>query len=203
MTARGTLCLALAYLMGSFPSAYVVCRLARGLDIRQVGDGNIGAHNTFCEVSPGAGILVGLLDVIKGSAAVVLTIQAGLGEWWSLAAGGAAVLGHDFMLFLGFQGGQGMAASIGALLVVLPLQTFIGLWIAVLAWLLLLRTRHRFDWSMAIGLGSIPLLAWVAGEPCEKVWYPVALLPLIGARKLLIIHFAHRDTMNPNGKLLE
>lgn len=202
MTARGTLCLALAYLMGSFPSAYVVCRLMRGLDIRQIGDGNVGAHNTFCEVGPGAGILVALLDVIKGSAAVAVTSQAGLGEWWALAAGGVAVLGHDFMLFLGFRGGQGMAASIGALLVVLPLQTFLGLWVAGLSWLLL-RTRHRFDWSMAIGLGSIPLLAWIADEPSEKVWYPVALLPLIGVRKLLSIHSTRRESVDPNGELLE
>jgi glycerol-3-phosphate acyltransferase PlsY len=199
MTARGTLCLALAYLMGSFPSAYVVCHLVRGLDIRQIGDGNVGARNTYGEVGPVAGVLVALLDIVKGSAAVILTWDTDLGEWWELAAGGAAVLGHDFMLFLGFRGGQGMAASIGVLLVVLPSQTLIGLCVAGLAWLLL-RTRHRFDWSMAIGLGAIPLLAWVTGEPPEKVWYPVALLPLIGARKLASIRSAHSDSARPNEK---
>ena len=202
MAARGTLCLALAYLIGSFPSAYVVCRLVRGLDIRQIGDGNIGAHNTYCEVSAGAGMLVAMLDIVKGSAAVVLTRRAGLGEWWELAAGGAAVLGHDFMPFLGFEGGQGMAASIGVLLAVLPRQTSVGLIVAGLIWLLL-RVGHRFDWSMAVGLGTIPLLAWVAGEPHEKVWYPVALLPLIGLRKLGSIRSSRRSSTAPDENALD
>jgi glycerol-3-phosphate acyltransferase PlsY len=202
MAARGALCLAVAYLVGSFPSAYVVSRLMRGLDIRRIGDGNIGAHNTYCEIGPGAGILVAMLDIIKGSAAVALARQVGLSKWWELAAGGAAVLGHDFMLFLGFEGGQGMAASIGALLVVLPGPTLIGLCIAGLTWLFL-RLKHRFNWSMAVGLGSIPLLAWLTGEPGEKVWYPVALLPLIGVRKLMSIRSTRRSGTTPDGEVLK
>lgn len=191
MTEQVALCIGLAYLLGSFPSAYVVGRLLADVDIRQVGDGNVGARNTFLTVGRRAGIAVAALDIAKGSIAVLVARRAGLQDWSVLIAGGAAVLGHDFMLFLGFRGGQGMATTIGVLLVIFPLQTCVGLCLAGLAWLLL---RGHFNVSMAIGLGSTALLAWATGKTPRRVWYPLALLPTIGIRKLMQICAAHRTS---------
>jgi len=181
----GQICLymVLAYLLGSLPSAYVIARMVKGVDVRRVGDGNVGARNTFRQIGRWAGVAVGAIDIAKGSMAVLIAKRAGLDELWVLAAGGMAVLGHDFMLFLGFQGGQGMATSIGVLLVILPWLTFTGLCIVAVMYLL----RRNFDLSMAIGLGAIPLLAWITDEPPERALYPVALLPVIGVRKLMQI----------------
>ena len=182
MSEQGALCILLAYLLGSCPSAYLVSRLWKKADIRYLGDGNVGAYNTFREVGHWAGVLVAMLDIGKGYLAVMVARRAGLSEWMVLIVGGAAVLGHDFMLFLGFRGGQGMATTIGVLLAVLPRQTCAGLCLAGVTWLL---SKHSFDPSMAIGLGSIPLLAWLTDEPLQRVLYPVMLLPVIGVRKVM------------------
>jgi glycerol-3-phosphate acyltransferase PlsY len=181
MAGRIALYAVLAYLLGSFPSAYIVGYLARGIDIRRIGNGNIGARNTARHVGPQAGVCVALLDIAKGSLAVLLAQGAGLPHSWVLITGAIAVLGHDFMLFLGFQGGQGMATTVGVLLVLLPAQTIAGVVIALTMRFLL---RIHFDLSAAVGLGAIPLLAWITRQPIELVLYPVALLPIIGLRKL-------------------
>ena len=83
----------LAYLLGSIPSAYIVGRLARGIDIREVGDGNMGAANVFREIGARAGMVVGLADTSKGIVAVLMAREAGSGLT-PLVAGAAAVVGH-------------------------------------------------------------------------------------------------------------
>jgi glycerol-3-phosphate acyltransferase PlsY len=102
-----------AYLLGSVPSAYIVARFVAGVDIRQVGDGNMGAKNTFETVGKLAGVAVGVADVGKGALAVAIARHFSLSEEVALLSGACAVLGHDFPLFLGFRGGQGMAAMVG------------------------------------------------------------------------------------------
>ena len=197
MTGQAWLYAVFAYLLGSLPSAYIVGRMVGRVDIRCIGDGNIGARNTFFQVGRWAGITVGAIDIAKGSVAVLVAQRAGLDDLWVLIVGGAVVLGHDFMLFLGFQGGQGMATTIGVLLVILPLQTCMGLCIAALVWLL---SKRRFNLSMAIGLGAIPMLAWITDEPSERALYPVAVLPIIGMRKLMQMRAAQRlSALQDNG----
>lgn len=111
---------ALAYLAGSIPTGYLVAR-ARGIDIRGVGSGNIGATNVFRILGKGPGILVLLADALKGALAVLL-----LPRWLggdgadarmqaALMAGVCAVLGHNFTCWLRFKGGKGIATSAGVL----------------------------------------------------------------------------------------
>jgi acyl phosphate:glycerol-3-phosphate acyltransferase len=110
----------LAYLIGAFPSAYLVGRFRKGLDIRKIGSRNMGAMNTFYSVGFWWGMLVLLLDIGKGSLAVAVT-------WWlttssnlQLAGGLAAVVGHNFPVFLKFKGGKGGATCIGILVYLMP-----------------------------------------------------------------------------------
>lgn len=111
---------ALAYLAGSIPTGYLVAR-ARGIDIRGVGSGNIGATNVFRILGKGPGILVLLADALKGALAV-LVLPRWLGGDGSdarmqaaLVAGVCAVLGHNFTCWLRFKGGKGIATSAGVL----------------------------------------------------------------------------------------
>lgn len=110
----------LAYLLGSVPTGYLVAR-ARGIDIRSVGSGNIGATNAFRILGKGAGSLVLAVDALKGALAVLVLPRLLAGETAdvrvhaALLAGVCAVLGHNFTCWLRFKGGKGIATSAGVL----------------------------------------------------------------------------------------
>ncbi len=111
-----------AYLLGSLPSAYLVVRLARKTDITQAESGSVGALNAFRATGSGwVGVLVLVLDVLKGALAVLL---AGDGASLSTQALMATlvVAGHNWPVWLGGKGGKGLAAAAGALTVFMPLS---------------------------------------------------------------------------------
>lgn len=114
---------AVAYVIGSFPTAWVVRRMMAGTDIRKEGTGNVGARNLYdVSQSKAAGIGVMLFDMLKG-AAVIMAVQHFHGETFA-ATGWAAVgvvLGHNYSIFLGFDGGRGLATATGALTAMNPL----------------------------------------------------------------------------------
>lgn len=116
----------LGYLLGSIPFAYIAGRLFKGIDIRTVGTKNMGAHNVMLEVGRLIGIGVLLLDMAKGAFPVLAARWLGLLDWAALSAGIAAVLGHNFPLFLGFRGGRGMASSVGIVLALMPREALIA-----------------------------------------------------------------------------
>ncbi|TEU16512.1 MAG: glycerol-3-phosphate 1-O-acyltransferase PlsY [Anaerolineales bacterium] len=104
----------IGYLLGSFPSGYLVGRL-RGVDVRQWGSGRIGGANVLRSVGPWAALLAVMGDVAKGVVAVFVA-RALVGSPSAEAlAGLAAILGHDFSIFLSFSGGRGVATTMGAL----------------------------------------------------------------------------------------
>ena len=112
---------ALSYVLGATPSSYWVSRLVRGIDLREHGSGNLGATNVFRVVGPGWAAPVMLVDVAKGFVPVWFfpgLIDATFG--WTLAFGGAAIVGHIFSFWVGFKGGKGVATSAGVLLALAP-----------------------------------------------------------------------------------
>jgi glycerol-3-phosphate acyltransferase PlsY len=106
--------IAIGYLLGSFPSGYVVGRL-RGIDVRQWGSGRIGGTNVLRSAGPWAAILVVLSDVAKGVLAVFVAKALVGSPSAEVLAGLAAILGHDFSIFVTFSGGRGVATTLGAL----------------------------------------------------------------------------------------
>jgi glycerol-3-phosphate acyltransferase PlsY len=106
--------IAIGYLLGSFPSGYVVGRL-RGIDVRQWGSGRLGGTNVLRAAGPWAAILAVLGDVAKGVLAVFVARALVGSPSAETLAGLAAILGHDFSIFLKFSGGRGVATTIGAL----------------------------------------------------------------------------------------
>ena len=119
--------LVLGYLSGSLPWGLWLGRWLRGVDVRTLGSKNLGATNVYRTLGPGIGIAVLLLDIAKGALPVWLVPGLSLAsgfpggaEWCRLAVGLAAVLGHVFTLFAGFQGGKGVATTVGVLLALSP-----------------------------------------------------------------------------------
>ena len=153
---------ALAYLAGSIPFGYLI-GLTRGVDIRTVGSGNIGATNVFRTLGKKPGIFTFALDVAKGVAAVAVIPQ---GVWFCAGAGApppgvlvacaaAVMLGHAFPVFLGFKGGKGVATGLGLAVGLVPHSALLGLavWIAVFV-----ATRY-------VSVGSVCAAATVAVAP--------------------------------------
>jgi glycerol-3-phosphate acyltransferase PlsY len=121
--------LVFAYLLGSIPTALIISTKIKGIDIRSVGDGNMGARNTFHEIGPKFGIIVAIIDFGKGVLPVFIAYILGLNLGWQIVTAVLTILGHDFPVFANFKGGQGTATSLGTMLVLFPLPTLIGLFI--------------------------------------------------------------------------
>ena len=127
-----------AYLLGSIPTGFLVAK-ARGMDIRTVGSGNIGATNVFRILGKTAGAFVLLMDALKGWAAVAIAaplvaqmvFQARPRSDLRIAAGIAAILGHNYTCWLHFKGGKGIATSAGVLIGLVPwaLAIILAIWI--------------------------------------------------------------------------
>lgn len=164
-----------SYVIGSFPTAYIVARLRKGIDIRDVGSRNMGAMNVVYQVGLPEGVLVLAVDIAKGAAAILLARWLGASLAAQLAAGAAAVVGHAFPLFLKFRGGKGGAACIGVLAVLLPwgIPWYLGVFIASL-----LITRYP-TLSYGVAFLSVPFIAWLIYDSRTLVVYSLALLVIL------------------------
>lgn len=180
--------LVIAAVVGSVPSAYLVARAGIGVDIRTVGDGNVGARNVYWQMGPMAGVQVLSADLAKGSGVVLVAQALGLTRMEVMAAGVVVAVANDYTPWLRFQGGQGMAVTMGVLMVLLPIETVVAVGVTLA---LLAVTRH-WDASWAMGLALLPLISWFAGRPGDLILYPVVLLPLIGVKKLIDLPRARR-----------
>jgi len=128
---RFILLIVFCYLIGAIPCGYLVGRL-RGVDIRSRGSGNIGTTNAFRVLGPKHGLIVFVCDVAKGLIPVLIAKTLG-GPDWGVAAGLAAVAGHNWSIFLGFRGGRGVATGAGVVLALMPKVVLIafGIWVVV------------------------------------------------------------------------
>lgn len=175
------LSIVIAYLFGSLPTGVLISRKFWNCDIRDLGDGNTGARNVTHVLGWYAGFLVGLVDFAKGAVVVIIAKKLGISSVNQLLAGIAAVIGHDFPVFAGFKGGQGMATSLGSMSVLFTIETFTGL---AIFGLLYLFTRH-FDLCASAGLGTLTWLVWRSGRPLIFVLYIIVLFASIPFKKFM------------------
>lgn len=128
------LAISVSYIIGSFPTAYVVARLRKGVDIREIGTRNMGAMNVFYKIGIAEGLVVLATDIGKGAAAVFLARSLGTPDLIQLACGVSVVIGHAFPVFLKFRGGKGGATAIGVLVFLMPkaIPFFLGIFILLL-----------------------------------------------------------------------
>jgi glycerol-3-phosphate acyltransferase PlsY len=153
----------LGYLLGSFPSGYLAGRWCAGVDIRQLGSGSTGATNVLRQVGKGPALVVFLVDVFKGSAAVILARGLlGAGAYgWLVAAGLAALAGHIWPIWLGGKGGKAVATGFGMLLGLVPAVGLacLGVFLTSLA------LSRIVSISSVLAAASLPLLMAGAGAP--------------------------------------
>jgi len=149
--------LVLAYLLGSFPTAYIAGRIVCGKDIRQMGDGNMGAQNAFRLFGSRIGIAVGLVDFLKGVTAVSLARLANMSMPVILLSGMLVVAGHNWPVFLHFRGGRGEATTIGVLLLLVTWPMLIA---GLVSLLTLLKTKNVTLASVPLFV-LLPFLGWV------------------------------------------
>jgi glycerol-3-phosphate acyltransferase PlsY len=160
----------IAYVLGSIPTGFLFGK-ARGIDIRTVGSGNIGATNVVRSLGKPAGAAVLLADAAKGwlAVSVVAPLMSGLfgvpgdhltQDWLRICAGLAALLGHNYTCFLSFKGGKGIATSAGVLLALVPYS----LWIILAVWIVVFAlTRYVSLASIAASL-TLPVATWLTGQ---------------------------------------
>lgn len=118
---------ALAFLIGSVPTAYWYAKYVHNLDIRQHGSGNIGATNSLRVLGKKAGIIVLFIDLLKGLIPVLIARKLGFTPENTLLVGIFAVLGHLFSPFVGFKGGKGIATAFGVILAFSPLGALVSI----------------------------------------------------------------------------
>lgn len=160
----------IAYLLGSIPSAYITARLKKGIDIRQVGGGNVGALNVYREVGPVFGLVVLAADMAKGVLAVFIAQWLGLPLIWTCVAGFAAVVGHNWPCFLGFRGGRGAVTIMGVIVPLVPIPFAIGFVISAIVIIITHNVRVGI-----IGIALVPLIAWLFHEPFILIAYSLGL----------------------------
>ena len=185
--------LATGYLCGSLPWGLWLGRALRGVDVRTLGSKNLGATNVYRTLGPGIGLLVLVLDIAKGALPtwlvpgwpVVADFPGGT-EWCRLAVGLAAVLGHVFTLFAGFQGGKGVATTVGVLLAVAPpaFAAFVIVFVATVA-------LTRFI-SLGSILGSVAFAITLAVAGPGGVRSPTFAFGVLIA---LVVILRHRDNI--------
>jgi len=180
----GSIAIIVAYLIGSIPFAYIFTRLATGQDIRRLGSGNAGANNVFREVGLRAAVPTAFFDVGKGALAVavahwLLYVPLREPDSFVLVAAITAIAGHIWPIYLKFSGGNGLAATIGALAILMPWELLI-----VIGLLLVLKVvTNNLVLSVNIALLSVPISAWFF----ERSWLFVGFSIVVAV--LLILNF--------------
>jgi acyl phosphate:glycerol-3-phosphate acyltransferase len=154
--------LAFGYLLGTIPFGLLLTRLAGTQDIRQIGSGNIGATNVLRTGRKGLAAATLLLDMLKGTAAVLIAYHF-FGQDLAVLAGIGAFLGHLFSLWLGFKGGKGVATYIGVLLgLAWPMAFAFGA-----VWILVAAVTRYSSLSALVASAATPVLLWLNGDRQE------------------------------------
>jgi glycerol-3-phosphate acyltransferase PlsY len=166
----------ISYLLGSIPTSYIVGRFTAGRDIRRMGDENAGAANAYRELGPRTGIFVGVIDAAKGAVVILIAQATGMSQPVVLLSGVAAVVGHNWPVFLGFRGGRGVSTTIGILYVLVTIPMLI----LTLPTLLILILKRNVTPAMAFLFIALPLVDLFFKIPPLLIVYGIALPALVG-----------------------
>ncbi|MBE9483180.1 MAG: glycerol-3-phosphate acyltransferase [Chloroflexi bacterium] len=188
-----TLIIITAYLLGSIPSAYIVGRLVKGVDMREVGDGRMGTNTVVRRLGITCGITVAVMDFGKGAVVVILALVLDAPLIVVLLAGMVAVAGHNWSIFIGFKGGQGLAPTFGALASLVFWQFFIdlgmpailyfGLAVVALTYLFL----RKAGVAAGIMLTALPIAFWITGGSPLLIAFPLILtIPMLVKHFLVV-----------------
>lgn len=187
---------AVSYVVGSFPTAIIVGKISKGIDIREHGSGNAGGTNVFRVLGWKLGVSVMLFDMFKGFVATVFVSQLSIAgdmnldyTYVKMIAGVFAIIGHIWTLFAGFKGGKGVGTAAGFLFGLAPQAVLIGM---IVFFVIFLSTRY-VSLSSMIASACIPLTLFVQKfvMNIEVPWPFIILTVLISA----LIIFTHRSNI--------
>lgn len=168
-----------SYLIGSIPFAYIFAWNWRKVDIRRLGSKNVGTTNVFKEIGVLPGLMTGIFDACKGIAVVLLARTFGVG--WAFGALIAAMIGHNWPIWLGFHGGGGLATFIGGML-------FISTWWIVLIllglWWIIYKLVRAHDHSALLVCLISPIVLGLIHSSWEYFLFGVGAAGVIGAKRL-------------------
>jgi acyl phosphate:glycerol-3-phosphate acyltransferase len=174
-----------AYLIGAVPFGLLFTRAFSGADVRTVGSGNIGATNVLRAAGKKAAVLTLLADALKGFAPVFV-VQAIFND--SIAAalsGAAAVVGHNFPLYLKFKGGKGIATGFGVMLAVAPL---IGL-LCLIIWAASALVWRYSSLAGLLAFAGYPVMTFIIADPVERSYGALSVFLFI------LIYYRHRENI--------
>jgi len=171
MLLPGILSIIIGYLLGSIPTAYIVSRIRKGIDIRNVGSRNMGGANVMREIGTHEGVFVGLIDIAKGAGAILIAQALDIPELWFFGTGFAALVGHNFPVFARFRGGRGSATIIGIFLVLAPKSILVTLAVVAIPFF----TTRKFMAALFIGFGLLPLFLWLLEGSLMLVRYVLVI----------------------------
>jgi acyl phosphate:glycerol-3-phosphate acyltransferase len=171
--------LVVAYLLGSFPTAYLAGR-AKGIDIRNMGSGSVGGSNVATVASRWLIFPVGIIDVGKGMLAVLLAKWLDVSITWQVFAGLFAIAGHNWSIFLGFVGGRGIGTSVGVLIVLFPLAFVVLLPVFGLMFFIL-----NAPLAFLFCFTALPFISWGMEKPTAVTLGFVGVFLLIICKRLL------------------
>jgi glycerol-3-phosphate acyltransferase PlsY len=173
--------LAYGYLLGSIPMSYVTGRWIKGIDLRKVGSGTVGASNVWYNVGHAWIFPVSIFDVfVKGMTPALVARAFDLGLDVQVAASLLAVAGHNWPIYLKFQGGRGIAPTVGMLLAMGRLELAVFMVMSTAGWQL---TQSSAVWVL-LGFGSMPLVSLWLGRPAEIVGLMAGVVLITVAKRL-------------------
>ncbi|MFH1799071.1 MAG: glycerol-3-phosphate 1-O-acyltransferase PlsY [Candidatus Omnitrophota bacterium] len=180
-----------AYILGSIPTAYIFGKVLKGIDIRKVGSGNVGATNAARSIGKKAGIVVLIIDFLKGLAAITVIPMAfqwifpnvSLPDNISIFLAVAVISGHIWTVFLKFKGGKGVATTAGVMTGLAP-GIFLG---ALAVWVIVFSVRRYVSLASILAAVTLPILSALTGKAIEFTLF-CAVLCLIGV-------YSHRSNI--------
>lgn len=174
-----------SYLIGSVPTAYIIAKLVKGVDLRKAGSGNVGASNLYQVTGKLWLAPLGLFELlVKGGSSIWIghyLIGLDRSSMFLMAAPLLTLTGNNWSIFLRFQGGRGVAVAVGTLMALSPLLLGAFAAVAMAGWAV---TRSSGVWVL-IALALLPLWARVSGGPAALIVYCACLVGLIILKRLL------------------
>lgn len=189
MNTSGIIGVIASYVIGSFPTAYLAGRFLKGVDLRTIGSGNLGATNVFRSLGTAPAVVVLIVDVLKGAIPALLfpgLLAAGItseaaAERWGIAFGVAAIVGHWKPVFLLWRGGgKGVATAAGVFMALSPGPTSL----CVLAFIVIVAATRFVSLASIVGAAVLPVLEWFSAGPSPLFYAATAVA--------LFVAWAHR-----------
>ncbi|MCL2147708.1 MAG: glycerol-3-phosphate 1-O-acyltransferase PlsY [Synergistaceae bacterium] len=158
--------IALSYLLGSIPTGFLLVKYYKGIDIRNIGSGNLGANNVRRVMGKEWGIFVAIVDMTKGVIGLLGAMASGITTPWILSTIAlAGVLGHNYPVWLNFRGGKGVSTSYGVIALLWPLYSFAIAMMGGVVWYAIMRTTRYASLASVLSLFTVPFFFLILRAP--------------------------------------